>query len=124
MNWVVVALKKYATFSGRAQRAEYWYFVLFYLIGYFVLVGVDHGVGTWSKEADAGLLSSVFMLGILLPFIAVATRRLHDIGKSGWWQLIGIVPIVGAIVLIIFFAKEGDAGVNAYGSSPLQQAGV
>jgi uncharacterized membrane protein YhaH (DUF805 family) len=121
MNWVAIVLKKYATFSGRAQRAEYWYFVLFYLVGYFALMMVDHGIGTWSKEADAGFLSSIFVLGILLPFIAVATRRLHDIGKSGWWQLIGFIPFLGAIVLIVFFAKQGDSGSNEYGPSPLPQ---
>lgn len=124
MNWIAKALGKYATFSGRAQRAEYWYFVLFYLVGYFVLMGIDHGIGTWSRTSDAGLLSSIFMLGILVPFIAVATRRLHDIGKSGWWQLIGFVPLLGAIVLIVLFARDGATGLNEYGPSPKQQGSV
>jgi uncharacterized membrane protein YhaH (DUF805 family) len=119
MNWITIVLKKYATFSGRAQRAEYWYFVLFYLVGYFALIMLDSALGLWSKEAEAGVLSSIFALGVLLPFIAVATRRLHDIGKSGWWQLIGFIPLLGGIVLIVFFARKGDAGSNEYGPSPL-----
>lgn len=120
MNWIVVVLRKYATFNGRAQRAEYWYFYLFYFVAYVALAGVDHVIGTWSQEAGVGLLSSVFIVAVLLPYLAVATRRLHDIGQSGWWQLIFLIPLIGAIVLLVFFARAGQSGSNEYGTNPLQ----
>lgn len=118
MNWFLVALKKYATFSGRAQRAEYWYFMLFYILIFIGLSIIDGVTGTFSAEAGIGLLSGLYSLAILIPSLAVGVCRLHDTGRSGWWLLIGIIPLIGAIVLIIFFVQDSVSGDNLYGSNP------
>lgn len=118
MNWFLVALKKYATFSGRAQRAEYWYFLLFYLLIFIGLAIIDGVTGTFSAEAGLGLLSGLYSLGILIPSLAVGVRRLHDTGRSGWWLLVGIIPLIGAIILIIFFVQDSVPGDNSYGPNP------
>lgn len=105
----------YFNFQGRASRAEYWWFFLFaFLVGIVgnVLIAV-------LGDTVGGLLYLVFILGSLIPSIAVAVRRLHDTGKSGWWILIGLIPIVGFIVLLIFYLGKGEAGSNAYGANPL-----
>ena len=91
---IKVCFNKYVDFSGRATRSEYWWFVLFVFLGSFVLGMFSH----W--------LNIIFLLATLLPQLAAATRRLHDTGRSGWWQLIGLVPIIGFIVLIVFLAQE------------------
>ena len=117
MNWFLVALKKYATFSGRARRAEYWYFVLFYLLISLGICLLEWVVGL-SGDDRRGPLSLLFDLGLFLPSLAVGVRRLHDIGRSGWWLLIGLVPIVGWLVLLYFLVTEGDRGPNAYGPDP------
>ena len=118
MNWFLVALKKYATFSGRAQRAEYWYFFLFYILT-FIGLSFIHGItGTFSEEAGIGLLGGLYSLAILIPSLAVGVRRLHDTGRSGWWLLVGIIPLIGAIVLLIFFVQDSVPGDNLYGSNP------
>lgn len=110
MDWFLLALKQYATFSGRARRKEYWYFVLFYLM---VLIGLS------LLDALLGfdLLSTVFVLAMLLPNIAVGVRRLHDTGRSGWWLLIGMVPLLG-LVLIYFLVLDSEPGDNPYGPNP------
>ncbi len=118
MNWFLVALKKYATFSGRAQRAEYWYFFLFYILTFIGLSFIDGITGTFSEEAGIGLLSGLYSLAILIPSLAVGVRRLHDTGRSGWWLLVGIIPLIGAIVLLIFFVQDSVPGDNLYGSNP------
>jgi len=117
MNWYLKALKQYATFSGRSQRSEYWFFILFYSIGYVVFSFIDGMVGTFSFEAGMGLLSGIFLLVHLLPLIAVSIRRLHDIGKSGWWYLLVILPLIGPIVLLVFFVMDSKED-NQYGSNP------
>lgn len=89
---------KYVDFSGRASRSEYWWFALFVFLGCFVL--------SWFSF----WLYVLFALGCLLPQLAAASRRLHDTGRSGWWQLISLVPLVGWIVLIVFLAQEGTNG--------------
>jgi uncharacterized membrane protein YhaH (DUF805 family) len=92
---VKVCFSKYADFGGRATRSEYWWFVLF-----IVLVGL-------AASIVSNTLSGLFSLATLLPQIAAATRRLHDTNRSGWWQLIVLVPVIGWIVLIVFLAQEG-----------------
>jgi len=119
MDYFLGAYKKYADFTGRARRKEYWMFILFYLIAVIVLSIIDGVIGTFSMEAGAGLLSSIFLLGSLVPQIAITARRLHDINKSGWWQLLVIVPFIGAIVLFIFYILKGTDGDNRFGVDPL-----
>ena len=118
MNWYIEVLKKYTVFVGRARRKEYWYFVLFNIIVSMILLFVDNLVGTFNKESGFGVFNSIYSLAVLLPAIGVAIRRLHDTGRSGWWLLIGFIPLIGAIVLLIFFVKDGQPGENQYGPNP------
>jgi len=118
MNWYLDVLKKYAVFGGRARRKEYWYFVLFNILISVLLGIIDIVTGSFSPEAGLGLLSGLYALAILIPGIAVSVRRLHDSGKSGWWLLIGIVPLVGAIVLLVFMVQDSLPGENQYGLNP------
>ena len=118
MNWFMTVLRKYAVFEGRARRREYWFFVLFYILISVVLAVVDRMLGTYDETYGMGALGALFCLGLLIPSIAVGARRLHDTGRSGWWLLIGFVPIVGAIVLIWFFVQDGQSGSNAWGPNP------
>ena len=85
MNWYLDVLKKYAVFSGRARRKEYWFFVLFNIVISLVLGLIDGVIGSASAETGVGLLGGIYALAILIPTIAVAVRRLHDTGRSGWW---------------------------------------
>jgi len=117
MNWYLKAFKNYAVFNGRARRKEYWYFVLFNIIFSILLTAVDSFAGTLDANGS-GLLSSIYALVVFLPSIAVAVRRLHDVDKSAWWMLIGIVPVIGVIILFIFMVKEGDPYENRYGINP------
>lgn len=122
MNWYLDVLKKYAEFSGRARRKEYWMFVLFNVIISIVLTIVDGVLGTFSAQAGTGLLSGIYGLGVLLPSIGVGIRRLHDTDHSGWWLLIAFVPCVGVFVLLYFLVIEGTPGSNQFGPNP--KAGV
>lgn len=110
MEYFIGALKKYADFEGRATRKEYWMFILFYLILYVVLVVID-------SSMESLLLSTLFSLGLLVPSISVAARRLHDTGRSGLWQLISLIPIIGTIIVIIFLVQDSHEE-NKYGPNP------
>lgn len=118
MTWFLAALKKYATFSGRAQRVEYWYFFLFYTLIIIALAIVDLLFGTFDARQGIGLFSGIFVLATALPSVAVGVRRLHDIGRSGWWLLITFVPLIGVIWLLIYTARDGEPGDNEYGANP------
>lgn len=118
MNWYFTALKKYAVFSGRASRAEFWYFTLFYLIIGVVLAVVDFKLGVFSQEMNLGLLSGVYTLAMLVPSIAVTVRRLHDINHSGWWFLLMLIPVLGTVILFCGMILDGEAEQNQYGESP------
>jgi uncharacterized membrane protein YhaH (DUF805 family) len=118
MNWFLVVLKKYATFSGRAQRAEYWYFLLFSTLIVIALSVIDGMTGSYNEDTGWGLLSGLYSLAVLLPSIAVGARRLHDTSRTGWWLLIGLIPVIGTIVLIVFFVLDSTPGDNAYGPNP------
>lgn len=111
--WKQVVLENYANFSGRARRAEYWWFVLANLVVYIALSLIIGGV----SEGLGSLLSLVYYLGVLVPSIAVSVRRLHDVGKSGWFLLLALIPIVGAIILIVWAATDSQRGSNQYGVS-------
>jgi uncharacterized membrane protein YhaH (DUF805 family) len=119
---VKVVFSKYVTFSGRARRAEYWWFVLFSFIVSLVLTVIDFGV----LGSEVGLLGNIWSLAVLLPSLAVAARRLHDTDRSAWWLLIFLLPLIGFIVLIVFFAQKGTEGGNRFGQDPLRgdRAGV
>jgi uncharacterized membrane protein YhaH (DUF805 family) len=118
LSWFIEALKKYAVFSGRSRRKEYWYFVLFVVIISIVLSIIDGLFGTYHRSTGAGLLSSIFSLAVLIPSIAVSVRRLHDIDRTGWWVLISLVPLVGWIVLLVFHVQDSTPGTNRYGPNP------
>lgn len=102
----------YANFSGRARRSEYWYFVLFNIIISVVAALVDQLL---MSVLGFGFIGIIISLGLLIPGIAVGVRRLHDTDRSGWWLLLGLVPLIGFIVLIIWFATEGTKGDNRFG---------
>jgi len=118
MNWYFQVLKKYAVFKGRARRKEYWYFALFNIIVSLVLGVVDVLTGSFSSEDGMGLLGAIYSLAILIPAIAVSVRRLHDTGRSGWWLLIILIPLVGAIILLFFTVQDSKPEENKYGPSP------
>ena len=117
MQWFIKALKNYATFSGRARRKEYWFFILFYVLIVIALSIIDGIVGT-TMESGGGILSSLFVLAMLIPSISVGVRRLHDTDKSGWFILLGLIPLVGPIILLVFFVMDGTAGDNRFGPNP------
>jgi uncharacterized membrane protein YhaH (DUF805 family) len=114
---VRTCLQKYVGFSGRARRSEYWYFALFTLIVSIVAGILDGLLGTMSDETNVGVIGTIASLALLLPSIAVAIRRLHDTSRSGWWILIGLIPIVGWIILIVFYVQDSHPD-NEYGPSP------
>jgi len=118
MNWYLEVLRKYAVFSGRARRKEYWFFLLFNLLIMFGLAFIDVAFGFYNEEVGVGLLSGLYALAVLLPSLGVSIRRLHDTDRSGWWLLLLLVPLVGSIVLIIFFALDGTPDKNRFGDSP------
>lgn len=118
MNWYLEVLKKYAVFDGRARRTELWMFFLFHLIAMVALTFVDRMLGLGNPDAGYGLLSGLYQLAVLLPAIGVSIRRLHDTGRSGWWLLIGLVPCLGALVLIFFYIQDSVPGPNEYGPNP------
>ena len=122
VSWYLEALKKYAVFSGRSRRAEYWYFVLFNLIVLIVLELIDALLGTYSFVQGVGLLSGIYSLAVIIPSLAVTVRRLHDIDRTGWWILINLIPLVGTIVLLVFAVTDGTPGNNRYGANPKEVA--
>jgi uncharacterized membrane protein YhaH (DUF805 family) len=119
MNWFLIAVKqKYADFSGRARRSEYWYFLLFYMLILIALSVVDVVLGWFSSDAGVGVLSGIYTLALLIPSLSVSVRRLHDTDRSGWWLLIGLLPLIGGIVLLVFFVQDSQAGANRFGPNP------
>ncbi len=117
VNWYLKVLKNYVTFDGRARRKEYWLFFLINLIISIILSVVDSFIAG-SVANDIGLLSSIYSLAVFLPGIAVSIRRLHDTGRTGWWLLLVLIPLIGAIVLLIFMAQDSKPGVNRFGANP------
>jgi uncharacterized membrane protein YhaH (DUF805 family) len=116
---VRTVFSKYATFSGRARRSEYWWWYLFVTL-VFVAAGIlDAATGLNYGDASygGGWLSSIAGLALLLPNLAVGVRRLHDTGRTGWWLLIGLIPFIGVIVLLYFFILDSEND-NQYGPYP------
>ncbi len=131
MQWYLKVLRQYADFSGRARRTEFWMFVLFNAIALIILGILDNllgfsttTMGTGSIAVSGGILTAIYQLAVLIPSLAVGARRLHDTGKSGWWQLLALIPLVGAIILIVFWATAGDPSPNQHGVNPKQASGT
>ena len=118
MDWYLKVLKQYADFNGRARRKEYWMFFLFNMIFAALASLIDYSVGTANFVSGSGLFQNIYSLVVLVPGLAVAVRRLHDVGKSGWMLLIAIIPLIGAIWLIVLMCTDSNAGENQYGANP------
>lgn len=110
-----VLTNKYAMFDGRSSLKEFWMFTLVSIIA-SIVVAIVGGI------IHMKFLSQLYSLAVLVPSIAVGIRRLHDTNKSGWFVLIGLIPVLGWIVLIVLFAQKGDAGANQYGPAPIATA--
>lgn len=122
MNWYFEVLKKYAVFSGRSRRKEYWFFVLFNIIVSIILAVIDGVTGTLDPESGMGILGLIYTLAVLIPALAVSVRRLHDTGRSGWWLLILLIPLIGTIVILIFMVQDSKPEENQYGPNPKSAA--
>ncbi|MDR0874052.1 MAG: DUF805 domain-containing protein [Prevotellaceae bacterium] len=121
MNWYLKVLKQYADFSGRARRTEYWMYTLFNVIAIFILaiLMVLLALTGSSVLAAAGtILYYLYALAVLVPSLAVCVRRLHDIGKSGWFYFIGFIPFVGIIILLVWLCTDSQPGANNWGENP------
>lgn len=118
MNWFLKVLRQYADFSGRARRKEYWMFILFHVIFAMVAIMIDRVLGTSIDGIGYGIVYIVYILALVIPSLAVGVRRLHDVGKSGWMYLIALIPVIGAIWLLVLFCKDSQAGDNKWGENP------
>jgi uncharacterized membrane protein YhaH (DUF805 family) len=126
---IKTGLSKYVTWKGRASRSEFWFFILFAFAAAIVASIIDGILGTGMKtvnpmtgleqSAGYGYVYIIVALGLFLPNLSVMVRRLHDTGRSGWWYWIALIPLVGAILLIVWFATKGTTGDNEYGADPL-----
>lgn len=121
MNWYLKVLKNYANFNGRARRKEYWMFFLFNMLFAFVTMLLDNMLGIAMSETGYGAIYIAYMLAVIIPSLGVGVRRLHDIGKSGYWLFISFIPLVGGIWLLVLLATEGKSGENEYGSDPKRE---
>ncbi|MCK0531907.1 DUF805 domain-containing protein [Sphingobium agri] len=135
MEWMLLPLRRYARFSGRARPKEYWMFILFLLIcfiaislieGLLGLSTTEHWVrrGPWwfdtGYQTRGGPLTGLFGLAMLIPWLAVAVRRLHDTDRSGFWLLIIFFPLIGSLILLVFFIMSGTRGANRFGPDPIE----
>ncbi|MDQ0493805.1 MULTISPECIES: DUF805 domain-containing protein [Paenibacillus] len=112
MQWYLKGLQNYVGFQGRARRTEYWMFVLFNVIASFIIGLIDGLFGL------TPILTYIYSLAVLLPSLAVTARRLHDTGRSGWWILIALIPVVGTIILIVFTCQDSQPNDNQHGKNP------
>lgn len=135
MQWMLLPLRRYARFNGRARPKEYWMFVLFMLLCLIALSIVETALGLaparrWAQagrywasagyESQGGPLIKLFLLGVFIPWIAVAVRRLHDSDRSGWWLLASLIPIIGQALVFIFLIMGGTRGPNRFGQDPVE----
>lgn len=128
---IASVFSKYATFSGRAPRSEFWWFWLLNMAVSIALDGFDFGYGMTGMRSFGGMehmggapiLSAIWHLAVFLPTLAVSVRRLHDTDRSGWWLLLWLVPVIGWIVMLVFLVSRGTQGPNRFGPDPLAGAG-
>ncbi|MDR1680030.1 MAG: DUF805 domain-containing protein [Prevotellaceae bacterium] len=123
MNWYLQVLKNYANFKGRARRKELWMFVLFNVIFAIAATILDNKVlgitfDMNGQSVGYGWIYLIYCLAVFIPGLAVEVRRLHDIGKSGWNLLLALIPLVGAIILLVWFCKDSQPGENKWGKNP------
>ena len=117
MNWYLDAWKNYFTFTGRSRRKAYWVFFVFNVLATILANLIDNILGL-TGQGVYGPVSTLYALAVFLPGLALAIRRLHDTGRSGWWMLLGFIPLLGWIVLLIFFVTDSQPGSNRYGPNP------
>ena len=128
MEWMLLPYRRYAEFSGRSRRREFWLWALFIflagividaLFGRPMVTRIDSFVSySTALSGTGGLVHGLFNLANFVPGLAVGTRRLHDIDRSGWWQLLWFVPIIGWFTLLVFYCLDGNSGPNRFGSDP------
>lgn len=135
MDWMLLPLRRYAQFSGRARPREYWMFVLFLILASIALAIIESIVGLgggetartlgdgqvgFSYQHDGSWLVGLFSLATFIPYLAVGIRRLYDTDRSGWWTLIIFFPFVGGIILLVFYIMSGTRGSNRFGPDPVE----
>jgi uncharacterized membrane protein YhaH (DUF805 family) len=140
MNWMLLPLRRFFDFRGRSRRKEFWMFVLFLLLASMFLPLVDSLLGLGGSSAtyrqvgshevamgyglSGGLLTGLFGFAMIVPGLAVSVRRLHDTDKSGWWLLIGLIPLIGGLFLLYHYVQPGTHGPNRFGPDPLAEDGA
>lgn len=125
LDWVFLPLKRYADFSGRSRRKEYWLFVLGVFVAALILSVIEGILGLSGVVGGVyGPLTTILLLGVLIPGIAVQVRRFHDQDKSGWFVLLAFIPIIGSIAVLVFMCLEGTKGPNRFGPDPKDPAGA
>lgn len=126
MEWMLMPVRRYADFSGRSRRKEFWMFQLGIFLLYIVVLVLSGIFGAIDSSGTlSGLIFGIFaigMLGLIIPSLAVTVRRLHDQDKSGWMILLGLIPLIGSIILLVFYCTDGTPGPNQYGPDPKGQA--
>lgn len=122
MKWYLKVLKDFGNFRSRARRSEYWYFALFNFIFAIVAMMLDNLIGTTfdieGVPIPYGYIYLLYVLAVFIPGLAVAVRRLHDVGKSGWFLLIVLIPLIGGIWLLVLYFTDGQPGENKWGPNP------
>ena len=119
MNWYLDAFKKkYADFSGRARRTEYWMFMLFHILIIFLLAFLSGILSELQLEYISLILLVIYVLLSVIPTLAITIRRLHDTGKSGWYYLLSFIPYIGGIILLIFVVQDSEYVYNKWGANP------
>ncbi|WP_417347574.1 DUF805 domain-containing protein [Ferrimonas sp.] len=118
MKWYLMAWQRCLQFRGRSRRTEYWMFVLINILVAIAIAFVDLTLGTVDEQTGTGTFSTLYSLIVFLPTLALTVRRLHDTGRTGWWVLISLIPIVGVIVLLVFMVLDGEPGDNDFGANP------
>lgn len=129
MDWMLMPYRRYADFSGRSQRKEYWMFLLLFLIVYAVTFTIMLAGGLGGSEPGplfwlGGALLFIFVIGSFIPSIAVQVRRFHDQDKSGWFVLLNFIPYIGGIIVLVFMCLEGTRGPNRFGPDPKDPVGA